>query len=77
MGKLWSDIVDGTAIGPSGYVHMHDGDAVAQAIWDDERGVQITYHVPDFSMTREEVMALRVLVDALLATPAPTRQQAA
>jgi hypothetical protein len=72
MGKLWSDIVDGTATGPTVYVPMHDGDAVVQAFWDDERGVQVTYEV-DCAMTREEVLALRDAVDSLLASPAPSQ----
>lgn len=73
---LWSDIVDGTAVGPMAVVQMHDGEAVVQAIWDDERGVQVTYDVGDLSMTREEVVALRGVVDSLFQTPAPTSQPA-
>lgn len=73
MSNVWSDIEDGTAVGPTGYIPMHDGEAVVQALWDDERGVQISVSVPDFAMTPVEIGQLRGLIDELVQTPAPKR----
>lgn len=70
--RVWSEIIDGTATGPSGYLELEDGTANVQLIWDDERGVQVLMDVPDIAMTVEEIRALRSLVDALIITPAPT-----
>lgn len=74
---LWTEIVDGTAIGPTGYVPIRDRTAVVQVLWDDERGVQITLDLPDICMTLDEVREFRVVIDQLMATPAPVHRLAA
>jgi hypothetical protein len=58
-------------VGPVGYVELHDGEAVVQALWDDQRGVQVSMSIPDFAMTIEELQTLRGLVDELISIPAP------
>lgn len=69
--SLWTNIIDGTAIGPSGVVSLPDGEATMTALWDDERGVQIEIDLPPMVVTSGELRALRDLCDQLLATPAP------
>lgn len=73
MLEPWSDVIDGTAVGPVGCVDVHEGVVVVQTVWDDERGTQVIIQMSDLAMTRGEVMKLRELVDQLLETPVTTR----
>lgn len=72
--RVWSEIEDGTATGPSGFITLEDGTASVQVIWDDEKGVQVLMDVADIALTVSDLLALRSLVDALMVTPAPTVQ---
>jgi hypothetical protein len=71
MAAVWSDIVDGTATGPIGIVQAADGDVIAEAVWDDEVGVQVALRACDVLLTMTEVTYLIDLLTNLLSTPAP------
>lgn len=72
MNRLWTAPEDGTAQGPIAYVDTPGGGWTLQALWSDEDGVVVSFHIEgDGILDLESLGQMRAAVDQMLALEPP------
>lgn len=71
--NAWSDVREGTAVGPSTVVETSNGDTiVVTTLWSDEEGVGVSLDIsPDAVVPAVEAMALVRAIQSMLAIDPP------
>lgn len=74
--SMWSEVRDGTAVGPSVVVEVGDETVTVTALWSDEEGVGITVDMsPDVFLPADDAMALMEATRNLLAIAPPATER--